>query len=75
VSASAEVKSAATSLNTSVSDLKVSNESLRTTVATAQADAKKAEETGQQPSSTRGFHYAGRFPGGGDSVAYPRSEC
>jgi hypothetical protein len=46
VSASAEVKSAASSLNSTVSDLKVSNESLRTTVATAQADAKKAEETG-----------------------------
>src|SRR6267154_349462 len=46
VSASAEVKSAASSLHSTVSDLKVSNESLRTTVATAQADAKKAEETG-----------------------------
>jgi len=46
VSASAEVKSAASSLNSTISDLKVSNESLRTTVATAQADAKKAEETG-----------------------------
>ncbi len=46
VSASAEVKSAASSLNTTVSDLKVSNESLRTTVATAQAQEKKAEETG-----------------------------
>ena len=33
VSASAEVKTAATSLNSTVSDLKVSNESLRTTVA------------------------------------------
>ncbi len=46
VSASAEVKSAASSLNSTVSDLKVSNESLRTTVATAQAQEKKAEETG-----------------------------
>ena len=46
VSASAEVKSAASSLNTTVSDLKLSNESLRTTMATAQAQEKKAEETG-----------------------------
>ena len=46
VSTSAEVKSAANSLNSSVSALKVSNESLRTTVATAQAEEKKAEETG-----------------------------
>jgi len=46
VSASAEVKSAASSLNSTVSDLKVSNESLRTTLATAQAQEKKAEETG-----------------------------
>ena len=51
VSTSAEVKSAASSLTSTVSDLKVSNESLRTTVATAQADAKKAEETG--PASIR----------------------
>jgi hypothetical protein len=51
VSTSAEVKSAASSLNSTVSDLKVSNESLRTTVATAQADAKKADETG--PASIR----------------------
>jgi len=46
VSASAEVKSAASSLNSTVSDLKLSNESLRTTMATAQAQEKKAEETG-----------------------------
>src|ERR1700730_10524013 len=46
VSASAAVKTAASSLDSTVSDLKVSNESLRTTVATAQADAKKAEEAG-----------------------------
>src|SRR6267154_54138 len=46
VSASAEVKSAASSLHSTVSDLKLSNESLRTSVATAQAQEKKAEETG-----------------------------
>jgi len=46
VSASAAVKTAASSLDSTVSDLKVSNESLRTTVATAQGDAKKAEEAG-----------------------------
>src|SRR5713226_6388076 len=45
-STTAEVKSAASSLNSTVSDLKVSNEALRTTVATAQAEAKKSEETG-----------------------------
>jgi hypothetical protein len=53
VSTSAEVKSAASSLNSTVSDLKVSNESLRTTVATAQAEAKKAEE------SPAAIHYKG----------------
>ena len=53
VSTSAEVKSAASSLNSTVSDLKVSNESLRTTVATAQAEAKNAEES---PSA---IHYKG----------------
>jgi len=42
----ADVKTAASSLNSAVSDLKVSNEALRTTVATAQAQAKSAEETG-----------------------------
>jgi hypothetical protein len=51
VSASAEVRSASSSLNSTVSDLKASNESLRTTVTTAQAEEKKAEETG--PSAIR----------------------
>src|SRR5713226_5438041 len=46
VSTTAEVRTAASSLNSTVSDLKVSNEALRTTVATAQAEAKKSEETG-----------------------------
>jgi hypothetical protein len=54
VSASAEVKTATTSLNSTVSDLKVSNESLRTTVATAAAQEKKAEEAG--PAA---IHYKG----------------
>jgi hypothetical protein len=46
VNTTAEVKSAAVSLNSTVSDLKASNEVLKTTVATAQAEEKKAEETG-----------------------------
>ncbi len=61
VSTSAEVKSAASSLNSTVSDLKVSNESLRTTVATAQADAKKAEETGPATIKYKGVNIT---PGG-----------
>src|SRR6266849_159421 len=61
VSTSAEVKSAASSLNSTVSDLKVSNESLRTTVATAQADAKKAEETGPATIRYKGINIT---PGG-----------
>ena len=50
----AEVKSTAATLNTTVSDLKVSSDALKTTVATAQAEAKKAEESG--PAS---IHYKG----------------
>jgi len=46
VNTTAEVKSIAVSLNSTVSVLKASNEVLKTTVATEQADAKKAEETG-----------------------------
>src|SRR6266852_723975 len=61
VSTSAEVKSAASSLTSSVSDLKVSNEALRTTVATAQADAKKAEETGPATIRYKGINVT---PGG-----------
>jgi hypothetical protein len=61
VSASAEVKSAASSLNSTVNDLKVSNESLRTTVATAQADAKKTEETGPATIRYKGINIT---PGG-----------
>jgi hypothetical protein len=51
VSATAEVKTTEASLNTTVSALKASNEVLKTTVATEQAEEKKAEETG--PSSIR----------------------
>jgi hypothetical protein len=61
VSTSAEVRSAASSLTSTVSDLKVSNESLRTTVATAQADAKKADETGPATIRYKGINIT---PGG-----------
>src|SRR6266852_3492504 len=61
VSTSAEVKSAASSLTSTVSDLKVSNEALRTTVATAQADAKKDEETGPATIRYKGVNIT---PGG-----------
>src|SRR5262252_7971907 len=61
VNSSAEVKTTAATLNTTVSDLKASNEVLKTTVATAQADQKKAEETG--PSSLR-FKGITLTPGG-----------
>jgi len=74
VSTSAEVKSAASTLNSTVSDLKVSNDSLRTTVATAQAEAKKAEESG--PTA---IHYKGITitPGGfvaAETVTRTRAE-
>jgi hypothetical protein len=73
VSTSAEVKTAATTLNSTVSDLKTSNDSLRTTVATAQAEAKKAEES---PSA---IHYKGITitPGGfvaAETVTRTRAE-
>src|SRR6266446_7480374 len=61
VSTSAEVKSAASSLTSTVSDLRVSNEALRTTVATAQADAKKDEETGPATIRYKGVNIT---PGG-----------
>jgi hypothetical protein len=47
----AEVQSTAVSLNSTVSALKASNEALKATVATEQAEAKKAEEIG--PSTIR----------------------
>ncbi len=46
VNTTAEVRSTSVALNSTVSDLKASNAALKTTVATEQADAKKAEETG-----------------------------
>ena len=51
VNTSAEVKSTAKTLNSTVSDLKASSEVLKATVATEQAEAKKAEEIG--PSTIR----------------------
>jgi hypothetical protein len=51
VNTTAAVKSTADTLNTTVADLKTSNEVLKTTVATAQADEKKASEEG--PASIR----------------------
>ncbi|HKW35593.1 MAG TPA: hypothetical protein VJN92_21470 [Candidatus Acidoferrum sp.] len=46
VNSSAEVKTTAATLDTAVGDLKASNEVLKTTVATEQAEAKKATEEG-----------------------------
>ncbi len=54
VNTTAEVKATAVSLNSSVSDLKASNAALKTTVATEQAEAKKAVEEG--PAT---IHYKG----------------
>ncbi len=51
VNSTAEVKTTAVTLNTAVSDLKSSNEVLKTTGAKEQEEAKKAEETG--PNSLR----------------------
>jgi hypothetical protein len=51
VNATAEVKSTADTLNTTVANLKASNEVLKTAVATEQVDAKKASEEG--PASIR----------------------
>jgi hypothetical protein len=51
VTTTAAVKSTADTLNTKVADLSASNEVLKTTVATTQADAKKAPEEG--PASIR----------------------
>ena len=55
------MKTTAASLNTTVSDLKASNEVLKTTVAKEQAEEKKAEETG--PNSLR-FKGITLTPGG-----------
>ena len=61
VNSTAEVKTTAATLNTAVSDLKSSNEVLKTTVAKEQAEEKKAEETG--PNSLR-FKGITLTPGG-----------
>jgi hypothetical protein len=61
VTTTAEVKSTAVSLNSKVSDLKVSNEALKTTVATEQAEAKKATEEGPTTIKLKGINIT---PGG-----------
>ncbi len=55
------MKSTAVSLNTTVSDLKASNEVLKTTVATGQAEAKKATEEGPSTIKYKGVNLT---PGG-----------
>ncbi len=61
VNTTAEVKSTAVSLNSTVSALKASNEVLKTTVATEQADAKKATEDGPSAIKYKGVSLT---PGG-----------
>jgi hypothetical protein len=61
VNTTAEVKSTAVSLNSKVSDLKASNEALKTTVATEQAEAKKATEEGPTTINFKGINIT---PGG-----------
>jgi hypothetical protein len=61
VNSTAEVKSTAVSLNSAVSALKASNEALKTTVATEQADAKKAMEEGPSTIKYKGINIT---PGG-----------
>jgi len=56
VNATAEGKYTAVSLNSTVSALKASNEVLKTTVATEQAEAKKAEETGPSTIKYKGIN-------------------
>ena len=63
-SSSAEARTAAVSLSTSVSDIKASNDAVKSTVATvaaAQAEAKKAEETGPASIKYKGISIT---PGG-----------
>jgi len=66
VTTSAEVKSTATALNATVSDLKVSNEVLKDTVAGGgQAAANKATEEGPSFHPLQGHHHhPGWFPSG-----------
>jgi len=61
VNTTVAVKSAADTLNTKVADLSASNEALKTTVATEQADAKKASEEGPASISYKGIRIT---PGG-----------
>jgi hypothetical protein len=61
VNTTAEVKSTAATLNTTVAALKTSNEVLKTTVATAQADEKKASEEGPATIRYKGINIT---PGG-----------
>jgi len=61
VNSTAEVKSTAVALNSTVSDLKASNEVLKTTRATEQAAAQKAEETGPATIKYKGINIT---PGG-----------
>ncbi len=56
VNSSTEVKTSAATLNTAVSELKASNEVLRTTVAKEQAEEKKAEETGPATIKYKGIN-------------------
>src|SRR6266704_3392023 len=59
--ATAEMKAAEATLNTTVTDIKAGNEILKTTVATQQAEAKKAEETGPATIKYKGVNIT---PGG-----------
>ena len=61
VNSTAEVKSTAVALNSTVSDLKASNEVLKTSRATEQAAAQKAEETGPATLKYKGINIT---PGG-----------
>ena len=61
VNSTAEVKSNAVALNSTVNDLKASNAVLKTTVATEQADAKKATEDGPSSIKYKGINIT---PGG-----------
>ncbi len=56
VNTTAEAKSSAVMLNSAVSNLKASNEALKATVATEQAEAKKAEETGPTTIKYKGIN-------------------
>jgi hypothetical protein len=61
VNSTAEVRSTAVALNSSVNDIRASSEVLKTTVAKEQAEAKKAEETGPSTIKYKGINIT---PGG-----------